>query len=130
MTLVDLPRAHARTPPLRGISMTIGRVALITGLTARAIRYYEELGLVEPERDKSRLRRYDRAARDRLTRIAIMRGCGLSLVDVETVLDSDDDDRFRALLVARREGLARQLSMVDEVLAQIRAERQSGNGAC
>jgi MerR family redox-sensitive transcriptional activator SoxR len=110
--------------------MSITRVALVTGLTVRAIRYYEERGLVEPARDRYRARLYDRAARERLTRIAVLRGCGLSLEDIEAVLDDDGDDKFATLLSARRASLAGQLAIVDELMAQMRDDRSGRHGAC
>ena len=48
------------------------------GLTARAIRHYESLGLISTVRDRQNYRRFDSRARTRLQLIADFRRAGLS----------------------------------------------------
>jgi DNA-binding transcriptional MerR regulator len=52
------------------------------GLTPRAVRFYEERGLVESRRDRFNCRTYDSRARGRLEQIAAYRQVGLSLDDI------------------------------------------------
>ena len=53
-------------PPSHAHSIPLGEVMRRLDLTARAIRYYEELGLVQAGRDQLNRRRYDEDALARL----------------------------------------------------------------
>ncbi|MGL5824602.1 MAG: MerR family transcriptional regulator [Nocardioides sp.] len=61
----------------------IGDIARRTGVTARTLRYYEELGLLAPARDTGGRRRYDRGMLDRLYRIRLLRELGTRVADVD-----------------------------------------------
>lgn len=63
----------------------IGAVCEQLGLTARAIRYYEDQGLIETKRDRQNYRRYDARAREKLQLIAELRRAGLSLDDIHEI---------------------------------------------
>ena len=63
----------------------IGAVCEQLGLTPRAIRYYEDQGLVETRRDRQNYRRYDARAREQLQMIAEFRRAGLSLDDIHEI---------------------------------------------
>src|SRR5687768_2043788 len=65
------------------MDLTIGEVADQAGVTVRTLRYYEELGLLAPERDSGGRRRYDAATIDRLYRIRLLRGLGTPVADVD-----------------------------------------------
>lgn len=85
------------------------------GLTARALRFYEERGLIEARRDRLNARFYDPDARRRLDWIVPLRQAGVSLEDIREVLRAEEEDgrgqdcALRA--VARREAeLEAQLS--------------------
>ena len=66
-----------------GMDLTIGEVAEQAGVTVRTLRYYEELGLLAPERDSGGRRRYDAATIDRLYRIRLLRGLGTPVAEVD-----------------------------------------------
>ena len=96
------------------------------GLTARALRFYEEKGLVEARRDRLNARYYDPVARGRLEWIARLRKAGVSLPDIEEVLHAEDNGargRECALrkLDQRREALQAELSRLDEALTEFKA---------
>ena len=103
------------------MDLTIGGVAERTGLTQRTLRYYEELGLLEPARDTGGRRRYDAAAIDRLYRIRLLRDLGTPLADVRP--DGVDvlglTRRHLARLDDRRAELARQRERVRAVEARL-----------
>lgn len=95
------------------------------GLTARALRFYEEKGLVEARRDRLNARFYDPAARRRLEWISRLRKAGVSLPDIEEVLRAEDEGaggRECAVrkLEARREALAAELARLDASLAEFK----------
>src|ERR671939_1766164 len=73
----------------------IGEAAEATGLTPRAIRYYQELGLLEPATHVSGAnRRYDDQDIERLKLIKRLREIvGLSLAEVRTYLEAEAERR-------------------------------------
>ena len=102
-------------------------------VTHRAIRFYEDEGLLSPGRDGTR-RVYTKRDWVRLKLILRGKRLGFSLAEVNEMLelyDSAPDERpqlekFVATLAARREQLERQREEIDEVLGEIRSfERQS-----
>ena len=80
-------------PPSHAHSIPLGEVMRRLDLTARAIRYYEELGLVQAGRDQLNRRRYDEDALARLGAIAEFRRAGLSLDDIAAILSRQDAGR-------------------------------------
>jgi len=112
---------------------SIGELAREFDVTPRAIRFYEDEGLLSPRREGSR-RVYSKRDYVRLKLILRGKRLGFSLAEVREMLelyDSAPDERpqlekFVAALAARREQLERQREEIDEVLGEIRGfERQS-----
>jgi DNA-binding transcriptional MerR regulator len=69
----------------------IGALAEATGVTATAIRYYEQIGLLEePKRTESGYRDYDEAARIRLQFIKAAQSAGLTLTETRGIFDVRD----------------------------------------
>jgi DNA-binding transcriptional MerR regulator len=102
-------------------------------VTHRAIRFYEDEGLLSPGRDGTR-RVYSKRDWVRLKLILRGKRLGFSLAEVSEMLelyDSAPDERpqlekFVGTLTARREQLERQREEIEEVLGEIRGfERQS-----
>ncbi|GAB3126937.1 MerR family transcriptional regulator [Novispirillum itersonii] len=111
---------------------SISELAAEFGVTARAIRFYEDKGLVSPRRDGQR-RLY--SPRDRVRLILILRGkrLGFSLREIQEILDLYDAEpgeagQLRHLLgkvQERRISLARQREDIDSILHEIdRLEQQ------
>ena len=94
------------------------------GLTARALRFYEEKGLVEARRDRLNARFYDPAARRRLEWISRLRKAGVSLPDIEEVRAEDEGasgkDGAVRKLEARREALAAELGRLETALTEFK----------
>ena len=99
---------YAGLPPFASITQMMQRLRL----TARAIRFYEERGLIEVARDRQNWRRYDRKAQARLAMIAICRQAGLSLTDASEILDVDGEGRSAQFSVARQK-LAKRLEALE-----------------
>ena len=73
--------------------MRIGEVAERTGLTARTIRYYEEIGLLPcpPERRKGEHRAYDDGDVERLTELTRLRDLlNLSLEELKQLIEAEE----------------------------------------
>jgi MerR family transcriptional regulator/heat shock protein HspR len=65
----------------------ISVAARIIGIEAHTLRYYERLGLVEPERSSGNIRLYSEEDVERLRYIkALMSDCGVNLAGVEVAL--------------------------------------------
>jgi MerR family transcriptional regulator/heat shock protein HspR len=65
----------------------ISIAARIIGIEAHTLRYYERLGLVQPERSGGNIRLYSEEDIDRLRHIkALMSDCGINLAGVEVAL--------------------------------------------
>jgi len=76
-------------------SMNIGDVAARSGLSAKTIRYYEEIGLVTPDRGGNGYRSFCQRDLHRLAFLARARSLGFSLDDCRSLL-ALYDDRGRA----------------------------------
>jgi len=75
--------------------MTIGEVALATGLPAKTIRYYEEIGLIRPLRGNNGYRRFRDSDAHKLRFLAHARTLGFSIADCRDLL-ALWEDRARA----------------------------------
>ncbi|GAB1454872.1 MAG: MerR family transcriptional regulator [Spirochaetia bacterium] len=75
-------------------SYKIGELARMFGLTSRAIRYYEELGLLESQdRDGSEHRRYSERNAIRVRRIQQLKDYGLTLAEIRDLFELARIDR-------------------------------------
>ena len=79
--------------PLANRGLTIGYVARRTGLATSAIRYYEEEGLVRPDRNDSGHRRYERSDLRRLSFVMISQELGFGIAEIRQALNSLPDHR-------------------------------------
>nr|WP_283137059.1 MerR family transcriptional regulator [Rhizohabitans arisaemae] len=72
--------------------MRIGELAEATGTTARALRHYEEAGLISSARAANGYRVYDEVAAVRVRNIRHLLAVGLTLEDVRHFLPCLDGD--------------------------------------
>ncbi|MGA0606533.1 MerR family transcriptional regulator [Phenylobacterium sp. VNQ135] len=97
------------------------------GMTPRALRFYEEKGLIEARRDRLNHRFYDGWTRQKLAWISRLRSVSLPLRDIRQVLDAEQRSgagsqvALRKLL-SRREELARELAAVEALLPTLQEE--------
>lgn len=128
--------ASRRKPGAAAPTHSIGELAREFGLTTRAIRFYEDCGLLRPRRAGSK-RVYTGGDRVRLTLTLRGKRLGLKLAEVKDLLDMYDTRRdgepqlrrFLDILARHRAQLEERLADVrrtlDEVLVeQAAAERQ------
>ncbi len=78
---------------LSGRGLTIGYISGRTGLPTPTIRYYEQEGLITPDRNESGHRRYTRADIRRLSFVMITQGLGFSLNEIRTALTTLPEHR-------------------------------------
>ncbi len=131
MTDVDTP-TNDRPADAPAKLLRIQEVAAETGLTARAIRYYEELGLLAPAaRSDGSYRLYDLEDLERLRFIRGLRDdAGFSLAEIGQLLE-DEQARTRNRLhfrsssdpAERRAILVDAIARVDRQVASLRRKR-------
>jgi len=119
-----VPRAHAQASgePL----YTISALAQEFALTTRAIRFYEDEGLITPVR-RGRVRMYGERERVRIKLILRGKRLGLSLSEIRELFDlyaATRNERaqlakFLQMLGDRRAMLLQQREDIDAVLAEI-----------
>ncbi|MBV6475986.1 MAG: MerR family DNA-binding transcriptional regulator [Rhodocyclaceae bacterium] len=105
---------------------TITELAREFDITPRAIRYYEDQGLISPER-AGQSRVYTKRDRTRLKLTLRGRRLGLSLAEIRELIDMYDVGRdqrtqlskFLAVLSRQRAALQRQREDIEAVLAEI-----------
>ncbi|MGW7099894.1 MerR family transcriptional regulator [Streptomyces sp. NPDC054838] len=103
--------------------MRIGELARATGATARALRHYEQAGLISAERAANGYRRYDERTVVRVRNIRYLLSAGLTLDDVRAFLPCLDGDVASAPPSAKGLRVARdRLAVLEErIAAQTRA---------
>lgn len=115
--------------------LNIGAAAAQAGVTERALRYYQELGLLKPSaHTKGGMRRYSQADLDRVARIRELQTLlGLNLDEIAFVLRNEDrtveiraayfdhstpDDDRRTLLLESEE-------LAEELRRTVKAKREA-----
>jgi DNA-binding transcriptional MerR regulator len=121
------PRGReAAASSTRAATYTISDLAREFALTTRAIRFYEDCGLISPRREK-RSRIYGERERVRIKLILRGKRLGLALSEIGELLDLYEVRRneraqltaFLALLADRRTRLLQQREDIEIVLAEI-----------
>ncbi len=120
------------TTPRMAVGASLGIVASRLGLTPRALRYYEDRGLIDVSRDRWNCRRYDAAAQRQVEIIARLRRCGLSIEAISEVLLGYRADGLLAVHVSphlerRLSDLDAQRSAVLEEMARLDGLKTSDN---
>lgn len=99
--------------------MNISETGARAGLPAKTIRYYEEIGLIRPERSENGYRRFRETDLHKLAFIGRARGLGFSIEDCRALLALyEDKGRASAEVKALAE---RHLGQIAAKLAELRA---------
>lgn len=114
----------------------IGEMAKTFGVTLRALRFYEDKGLLHPNREGS-TRLYTRRDRARLKLILLGRKIGFSLRDVKQMIDLydptgsntrqlkltlDKSEKQRARLQKQRAAIDEAIAELDSMMSLVRAK--------
>ncbi|MFP4273756.1 MAG: Cu(I)-responsive transcriptional regulator [Paracoccaceae bacterium] len=101
--------------------MNIGDVATRTGLPAKTIRYYEEIGLVQPRRSANGYRDFRETDLHKLAFLGRARALGFTIEDCRTLLALYEDDTRESAEVKR---IAQEhLSRIDEKIGELQSMR-------
>ncbi|MFZ2650842.1 MAG: MerR family DNA-binding transcriptional regulator [Burkholderiaceae bacterium] len=123
---------HASTAIVpRSATFKIGELAREFDLTTRAIRFYEDCGLLEPQRS-GRHRVYTTRDRTRLKLTLRGKRLGLTLAEVKELVDMYESPRdtqaqlkkFLVVLAAHRTQLEQQRADLNATLDEVRAHEK------
>ncbi|MEU8298799.1 MerR family transcriptional regulator [Micromonospora sp. NPDC048909] len=105
--------------------MRIGDLAAETGVSVRALRYYEEQSLLIPARTSGGQRHYPDSAVDRVRLIQTLYAAGLpsrTILDLLPCVDAKvNTPESRALLRAERDRIEHQISQLTEARDRLNA---------
>ncbi|MFF2085918.1 MerR family transcriptional regulator [Nocardia sp. NPDC058176] len=106
--------------------MLIGELARRTGVASRLLRYYEEQGLLRPQRDANGYRSYPEAAVARVARIRELLDAGLNTEDISALLPcAEHEGPVQAcemsvrIMADRTAELNRRIAVLDRQRAQL-----------
>ena len=99
--------------------MNIGQASASSGLPAKTIRYYEDIGLISPDRSDNGYRDFSETHMHKLAFLSRARGLGFTIEDCRTLLSLyEDTDRASADVKAMaREHLDKISHKIDELKA-------------
>ncbi|SDS83968.1 MerR family transcriptional regulator [Actinoplanes derwentensis] len=100
--------------------MRVGELARRTGTTVRALRYYEQSGLVVPRRLGNGYRDYDPIAERQVAQIRELMALGLTVEETRPFVESlaNDDDVCAAAVATFRSTVTHLQSRIGELTAQ------------
>ncbi|MFE5738819.1 MerR family transcriptional regulator [Streptomyces celluloflavus] len=106
-----------------GERMRIGELSRCTGVSARALRYYEERGLLHVRRDANGYRRYDAESAETVARIRDLLATGLGTDDIRALLPCAQGGPGLVPCALSRGIMARQLAQLDAEIAELTRRR-------
>lgn len=113
---------------------SVRQLAAAAGVSARTLHYYDEIGLLKPVRNPDNgYRQYDRKAMLRLQHILFLRELGLSLEEIQAVIDRPDFDLLASLemhhsaLRARALRLDEMIKTVDRTILHLKGKMKMEN---
>ena len=108
---------------VRNMRVSIGQMAAMSGVTIRALRHYDAIGLLKPcEISETGYRYYGEKEALRLQQILLLRALDFPLKEIGRVLDAPAYDEREALarqselLLLRRERIDKMLSLINQKL--------------
>jgi MerR family transcriptional regulator, repressor of the yfmOP operon len=110
--------------------LRIGEVAELTGTTARTIRYYEEIGLLDsaPERAQGKHRVYTQGDVDRVREIIRLRDLlGLSLEQLSQLLEAESARAHLRDELAQTDDPVERKRILEELLTHISGQLELVN---
>ncbi|MGW5660553.1 MerR family transcriptional regulator [Streptomyces sp. NPDC003758] len=105
--------------------MRIGELSRRTGASPRALRYYEEQGLLSPLRRPSGYREYEERDVTTVRRIRVLLSAGLGTSVIAEIVPcvQDDDVVLAGRCPELREGLAKERARITAAIDDLTAAR-------
>ncbi len=105
--------------------LAIGDVARQTGLAVTAIRYYDEIGLINTVSRVGGKRRFDPETIGRVNFIKRAKDAGLSLEEIQTILE-EQRSSWHALIEAKLTELSKRRASLDTMIGLLTEYRDCG----
>lgn len=103
--------------------MTVKEISKITGISARTLHYYDEIGLFTPtEKSEAGYRLYDDKALENLQQILFFREFDIPLKEIKAIMENPNLDRNRILqmqkemLTVKKERIEKLIVSIDDIL--------------
>ncbi|MFE3454071.1 MerR family transcriptional regulator [Nonomuraea sp. NPDC059194] len=109
------------------MSLSVGQVARLAGVTVRTLHHYDEIGLLSPsERSGAGYRRYGETDLQRLQQVLFYRELGFGLEEIAAILDDPGSDEMTHLrrqheLLTSRIGRLRDMVAAVEIAMEARS---------
>ena len=101
----------------------IGEFAKLAGTNLRTLRYYEELGLIDPApRDVGDFRFYEHGQLERIAAIKRLQDLGLSLKEISAAMSTADQSRCAEVVDRLRPALDRQILLTEQKVVKLQTE--------
>lgn len=85
-----------------GKMKTVKEVSMITGVSIRTLRYYDEIGLLKPtELTETGYRLYDNKALEKLQEILFFRELEIPLITIKEIMDTPNYDKEQVLITQK-----------------------------
>lgn len=98
---------------------TVKEISELTGISIRALRYYDEIGLLVPtERSEAGYRLYDEKTLEKLNAILFLRELDVPLDTIKKVVNSKDND-YGAVLKDYRKNLVQKINRLQGMLGVV-----------
>ena len=111
---------HDTAPPGKLESFTISQAARLTGIKAKAIRYYESIGLLPPPaRRPNQYRRYSMADVNRLILLRRIRSLGVPLTEAKSLLQGATQARRSQVQQDLLALVQARLAALDQEIAEL-----------
>ncbi|MBE6883677.1 MAG: MerR family transcriptional regulator [Ruminococcaceae bacterium] len=102
---------------------TVREIAELTGISARTLHYYDEIGLFAPtSKSEAGYRLYDDKALETLRQILFFREFDIPLKEIKAVIENPNFDKNqilqmqRKMLVTKKERMERLIASIDDIL--------------
>lgn len=99
--------------------MLINEVCTLTGLTKKAIAYYEEKGLIKPIKDDNGYRNYSQEEIALLNEISLYRKLDISIKDIKIIIKSKDKKSIINNLIKDKQNKEIKIKMQKRYLEEI-----------
>ena len=81
---------------------TVKEVSMITGVSIRTLRYYDEIGLLKPtELTETGYKLYDNKALEKLQEILFFRELEIPLITIKEIMDTPNYDKEQVLITQK-----------------------------
>src|SRR5262249_11523479 len=113
---------------------TVKKLAKLSGVSVRALHFYDEIGLLKPAFvGENGYRYYEEEQLLMLQQILFFRELGFPLSDIQKIIKSGDFDKIetlkahRAVLVRNATRTQELIHTIDRTLAKLRGEQNMGD---